>query len=285
MGVELRNRTYYLNSTTGVSHCCDINACKEHLHDFIEFVYIAKGKCVHTVDGNVYPVKKGDMLIINYGQTHGIIGGSGEYINIFLKPEYLNENIENQYNAFALLDLAEFSEFKNTLAELKNVVSFTEHERATIENILFNLETEMLEKPRGYALTTRSWYNLLLVMVFRKMSQLITERFSGISEELLLFIKSHCHEKLEVGVLAKKCHYNPSYFSRSFRAFTGVSFTEYLKKVRLERAAQLLTVTGLTVQDICYEVGYSDKTKFFRHFREQYGETPLVYRKKEVTKK
>ena len=62
-------------------------------------------------------------------------------------------------------------------------------------------------------------------------------------------------------------------------------FTEYLKKVRLERAAQLLTVTGLTVQDICYEVGYSDKTKFFRHFREQYGETPLVYRKKDVTKK
>ncbi|MBR4863911.1 MAG: helix-turn-helix transcriptional regulator [Oscillospiraceae bacterium] len=285
MSFQLRDRTYYLTCNAGVSHNTQMHACKEHLHDFIEFVYIAKGKCVHTVDGNVYPLKKGDMLIINYGQTHSIIGGTGEYINIFLKPEYLNENIDNQCNVFAILDLAEFSEFKNSLAEIKNVVSFSEAERTTVENIIMNLETELHNKPRGYDLTTRSWYNLLLVMVFRKMSQLITERFSGISEELLIFIKSHCHEKLEMGSLAKNCHYNPAYFSRCFHAYTGISFTDYLKKVRLERAAQLLTDTTLSVQDVCYAVGYSDKTKFFRHFKTLYGQTPLHYRKKDTAQK
>ena len=279
MAIQLRDRTYYLTTNTGIQHYAELWLCKEHTHDFIEFVYILRGKCVHTIDGKVYPVKKGDMLIINYGQKHSIIGGAGEYINIFLKPEYLNENISDQSNAFALLDLVEFSEFKQTLAEIKNLVSFSDFERTTVENVLLNLETEMHEMPAGYAISTRSWFNLLLVMVFRKMSLLITERFNGISEELLMYIKSHCHEKLEMNEIAQKCHYHPAYFSRSFREYTGMSFTEYLKKTRIDRAAQLLANTGLQVTDVCNEVGYSDKTKFFKHFREIVGQTPLAYRK------
>ncbi len=279
MGVQLRDHTYYLSTNAGICHHAQMYKCKEHLHDFVEFVYILSGKCVHTVDGKVFPLKKGDMLIINYDQTHSIVGGTGEFIDIFLKPEYLNENLADQCNAFALLNLAEFSEFKNTLRELKNVVSFSDFERATVENILLNLETEMNRKPAGYVLSARSWFNLLLVMVFRKMSQLLTERFSGISEELLAFLKTHCREKLEMGEIANKCHYHPSYFSRSFRAYTGMSFTEYLKEVRIERASQLLANTELQVQDICYEVGYADKTKFFRDFRQINGKTPLAYRK------
>lgn len=282
MGIQLRNRTYYLTTNAGIRHYAQLRLCEEHTHDFIEFVYILRGKCVHTIDGKVYPVKKGDMLIINYDQKHSIIGGAGEYINIFLKPEYLNENLTDQANAFALLNLVEFSDFKQTLAEIKNVVSFSDFERTTIENILLNLETEMHERPAGYAVSTRSWFHLLLVMVFRKMSLLLTERFNGVSEELLMFIKTHCHEKLEMSEIARKCHYHPAYFSRSFRAYTGMSFTEYLKKVRIDRAAQLLANTGLQVQDICYEVGYADKTKFFRHFRELIGQTPLTYRKSMV---
>ena len=135
MGIELRDRTYYLTTNAGISHCSQLGPCKEHLHDFIEFVYILRGKCVHTVDGKVYPVKKGDMLVINHDQTHSIIGGTGEYINIFLKPEYLSDNLTDQCNVFALLDLNEFFEFKDTLADIKNVVSFTETERATVATI------------------------------------------------------------------------------------------------------------------------------------------------------
>ena len=282
MKIQLRDRTYHLTTNAGIRHYAELRLCEEHTHDFIEFVYILRGKCVHTIDGKVFPVKRGDMLIINYEQKHSIIGGVGEYINIFLKPEYLSENIADQNNAFALLDLVEFSDFKKTLADIKNVVSFAEFERTTVENMLLNLETEMHEKPAGYVLSTRSWFNLLLVMVFRKMSLMLTERFNGISEELLMFIKTHCREKMEMSEIAGKCHYHPAYFSRSFRAYTGMSFTEYLKRARIDRAAQLLANTGLQVQDVCYEVGYSDKTKFFRHFREINGETPLAYRKRMV---
>ena len=279
MGIQLRDGTYYLTTTAGIRHNAESHRCQEHSHDFIEMVYILRGKCVHTIDGKAYPAKKGDLLIINYDQRHSIEGGAGEYVNIFLKPEYLSENLAEHCSAFALLDLVEFSDFKKTLAEIKNMISFSGFERTTVENLLENLENELRKKPTGYEISVRSWFNLLLVMVFRKMSQQLTEQFNGISTELLMYIKTHCHEKLEMQDIAVKCNYNPSYFSRIFREFTGVSFTEYLKRVRIEKASVLLANTPMQVLDVCYEVGYSDKTKFFRHFKELCGSTPLSYRK------
>ena len=44
MGIELRDKTYYLTTNAGISHCSQMGPCKEHLHDFIEFVYILRGK-------------------------------------------------------------------------------------------------------------------------------------------------------------------------------------------------------------------------------------------------
>ena len=42
----------------------------EHLHDFIEIVYVSNGKGVHKVDKTVYPVKKGNLVIINYNHNN-----------------------------------------------------------------------------------------------------------------------------------------------------------------------------------------------------------------------
>lgn len=278
MGIQLRNQKYYLTSNAGIQHYSEMRTCREHLHDFIEFVYVLRGRCTHTIDGKSYIVKRGDMLVINYGQRHSIDGGSGEYINIFLKPQYINESLADQTNAFALLDLAEFSEFRKTLSDIRNFVTFTDFERATVENIILNLEVELKKIPSGYALSSHSWFNLLLVLIFRKMALLQPKQFDGVSEELLQYIKAHCHEKLEMNKVAALCHYNPSYFSRVFKSFAGMSFTDYVKNARIERAMQLLASTGMRIHDICYEVGYTDTTKFFKDFRRIAGISPRAYR-------
>jgi AraC-like DNA-binding protein len=279
VGIQLRNQTYYLTTNAGIQHYPELRLCREHLHDFIEFVYVLRGRCVHTIDGNQYIVKRGDMLVINYGQRHSIDGGSGEYINIFLKPEYIDKCLADQENAFALLDLAEFSDFRKILSEIKNFVTFTDFERSTVENVVMNLEVELKKMPAGYTLSVHSWFNLLLVLIFRKMALLQPEQFDGITEELLTYISTHCHERLEMTRIAAMCHYNSSYFSRAFKLFAGMSFTNFVKKERIKRAMQLLESTGMRVHDICHEVGYTDTTKFFKDFKECSGMTPHAYRK------
>jgi len=79
--------------------------------------------------------------------------------------------------------------------------------------------------------------------------------------------------------MARKCCYNPSYFSRMFKAYTGKTFTTYLRDVRIERALYLTENTNMKISDIYSEVGYSDKTKFFSHFKSVVGISPLKYRK------
>ena len=279
MGLQLKNKTYYLTSNAGIQHYSELRPCPKHLHDFIEFVYVLRGRSWHTIDGKTYVVKRGDMLVINYGQTHSIDEGSCEYVNIFLKPEYINESLEDRANAFALLDLAEFSEFRQTLVGIQNIVTFADFARDTVENIIMNLEVELKKMPAGYGLSTHSWFNLLLVQIFRKMSLLQPEQFDGVSELLLQYIKAHCHEKMEMNKIAALCHYNPSYFSRVFKSFSGMSFMEYLKRVRIERAMLLLESTGMLIHDVCFESGYTDTTKFYKDFRELVGMTPRAYRK------
>ena len=102
---------------------------------------------------------------------------------------------------------------------------------------------------------------------------------SIIYNETLRYIKEHCTEKLSIEMFSKKGHYNPSYFSRAFKKYTGVTFTEYLKQARINLACELLLNTNTKIDDIYTEVGYSDKTKFFKHFKEYTHTTPLKYRK------
>jgi len=252
----------------------------EHKHDFFEMVYIAKGKCVQTIDEERFYLHHGDMLLVNYNQSHSISGDSEcEYIDILLKPEYINASLANSENAFALLNLSEFSEFSKMLDENKRQITFSGEERIALEGIINSIDKELGEKCPGFELVVRSLLNQLLISVFRKMSLKMEESITSVSERLLKYINLHCHEKLTLSFMACKCSYNPSYFSRIFKDYTGMNFTSYLRYVRIQKAAKMLTDTDKSVGDILYEVGYTDRTKFFSHFKSIMGQSPLSYRK------
>ena len=120
--------------------------------------------------------------------------------------------------------------------------------------------------------------NLLLTYVFRKMALPMKHSFA-VNSDLLLYIKNNCSEPLRLDAIASKAGYNPAYFSRIFKEFSGKNFTEYLKNARIEKACYLLKNTDKKVSDIALLVGYSDKTKFFMAFKQLIGMSPLEYRK------
>lgn len=256
-------------------------ASPPHTHDFIEFVYIIKGSFVHTVDGNEYPLTKGSLVIINYNQTHSFYGDeNSEHYNILMKPEFADEQIKSKDDIFALLDVSGFEDFKKLINRGKSVVKFSLEERKHFESIMLLLEKELENKDCGYRATTRSCINLILAMIFRKMSQPDFISDEIVNESLLTYIKEHCNEKLTLGSLSRGKHYNTSYFSRVFKKYTGMPFTEYLKRARIETACELLLNTDSKIDDVCFRVGYSDKTKFFKDFRNFTHTTPLKFRKK-----
>ena len=118
---------------------------------------------------------------------------------------------------------------------------------------------------------------MLLTLIFRKMSLPISQSM-GIDSNLLLYIKENCETNISMSQVAQKCGYNSSYFSRRFSEYIGASFMEYLTDCRIERACKLLAETDLTVEEIVYNCGFTNRTRFFRVFRNKVGITPKKYR-------
>ena len=71
----------------------------------------------------------------------------------------------------------------------------------------------------------------------------------------------------------------PAYFSKQFKRASGHGFIGFVNRMRVNKAAELLTNTDLPVTDICFEVGYNNISNFNRRFLEIKGFTPSDYRK------
>lgn len=78
---------------------------------------------------------------------------------------------------------------------------------------------------------------------------------------------------------AHKLGYSTGYLGRLIKSKTGKSFTEILGAFRLKSAADILKSTDLSIDDIAYEIGYSNPSGLYKQFCGHYGMTPNAYRK------
>ncbi len=91
------------------------------------------------------------------------------------------------------------------------------------------------------------------------------------------------NEDLSIDYLARQYRYNGKYLSRKFSEAFGVSFSDYLRDCRINRACILLSDSDMTVQEIATSVGYHDPLYFSKVFRRQMKQSPTEYRR-EVSK-
>jgi AraC-like DNA-binding protein len=92
-------------------------------------------------------------------------------------------------------------------------------------------------------------------------------------------ITSDVAQPLSAGDLAATLDMSESQFSRFFRRSTGNTFTDFVKRIRVNRACQLLMETDRPVTHICYEVGFNNVANFNRRFLEVKGMTPSEFRR------
>jgi AraC-like DNA-binding protein len=92
------------------------------------------------------------------------------------------------------------------------------------------------------------------------------------------YIEEHHREDLSLGQVAASVHTSLFYFCKLFKRHTGVSFTEYVSRLRTEKAKKLLLNPNLRVSEIAYEVGFQSLTHFNRVFKRVLHESPTEYR-------
>ncbi|MFD1954519.1 response regulator [Paenibacillus thailandensis] len=98
-------------------------------------------------------------------------------------------------------------------------------------------------------------------------------------KKLLDYIKEHYAEPLSLTGVATHFHFNPSYLSNYFATHNKEGFSEYLNKIRVEKAAELLRTETASISEISGMVGYSDHSYFTKVFKKLTGLSPSLYRK------
>jgi AraC-like DNA-binding protein/ligand-binding sensor protein len=92
------------------------------------------------------------------------------------------------------------------------------------------------------------------------------------------FINANHTEDLSLSAVARAAHMSTFYFCKQFKKATGLSFTEYLSRVRIEKAKEELLKPHARVSEVAYEVGFQSLTHFNRVFKKLNGESPTNYR-------
>ncbi|QUI20969.1 response regulator [Vallitalea pronyensis] len=94
------------------------------------------------------------------------------------------------------------------------------------------------------------------------------------------FIQENYHKDITLAVVSNYVSLSYSYFSHAFKDMTGISFSEYLREVRVNRSVDYLGDTALKIGEIAVKVGFTTPKNYTRSFKAVMGISPVQYRQK-----
>lgn len=95
-----------------------------------------------------------------------------------------------------------------------------------------------------------------------------------------VYIADHQHEEISLRQVAGSVNTSAFYFCKMFKQATGLTFTDYLARVRIEKVKNLLLNPHKRISEAAYETGFQSLSQFNRVFRKIVGESPTIWRDK-----
>lgn len=123
---------------------------------------------------------------------------------------------------------------------------------------------------------------LLLEVYHKYLKQGSTKKAPEWTTELKEMIQDQLDTNMTLSLqqVSSELEINPSYLSREFsKYFENLSFGEYIRKMRIEKAISLMETTKYSLTEIAYLTGFSDQSHFTRIFKKQMGQLPTIYKK------
>ena len=93
------------------------------------------------------------------------------------------------------------------------------------------------------------------------------------------YIRFHYQEKFNAERLAEQIGYSSSYLSKKFRREIGMSLSDYVAKIKVDKAVEMLRTPGITIAEVSDFLGYTSQSYFGMQFKKFYGITPGEYQR------
>lgn len=249
-----------------------------HRHSQWELLIFEKGVTENIVNETIYTAQKGDVFLLGPHHLHEIRFVTTPHLHrdIYFSAEVVRK-ICNNYSA----DLFDKLQGDSRLLKFRMDSSMCEsvnllcHNLDTLCLVYSPKKNDFFHPVQGL---TQSILNMVVGIYF---SQHVIKKIEAPAMllDILKNLQSPEYFTQKVSDIIALTNYSHSQFLKIFKQYTGIPIVQYLSRLRIKYAAELLRHTDNTILSICEESGYDSLSFFIKSFKLQYGQTPLQYRK------
>ena len=230
-----------------------------------------KGSLVYEIEDNVYNVSEGDVVFVSPGKSHKeICDPESDFEVMFICFNFFKDG--KNFDISKHIDIPE-------VARITNIKEIYE----IFENIL----SEVTYRETGYLLKINAQVYSLLVSLYRNKSDLdrkvesikkiSTIRKKRIAQDIREYLEVNYNQKISLNELTKIFFLSPQYISSLFKKQTGYTPIEYLNKVRISKAKEIMSSGENNISRVAEEVGISDIHYFYKVFKQFEKKTPVQF--------
>ena len=275
---------------------------KLHNHDFYEITYVLSGQVTMQIEDETVCYEAGECCVCNKNIHHvEVMDEDTELVLLMLKEEFLQdllcESVPSDRQRTASGRDSLFTRFfaenrRNPLYDAKVYADFRRPDRELRETLL-GIVNSLIEEITAEHLGKRYMLRALLCRFLELMEtspaweqQVHSAKLSR--EEQVVYKLARAYRKRSTVLTREEVErltgYCGDHVERIVKRHTGMTLSEYGRLYLLQKAAQLLRDSGLSVGEICEQLGYSNRTYFNRIFLQRYGVTPGEYRRQSRAK-
>ena len=274
----------------------------QHMHNTYEIVYTREGEFYQQIEARRYKYTARTCCILNPNIRHREeYSGQFSIVGLSLARDFLEDLLRDPLMRFfpgseslrgENSELTDFFNVEITQEERdrKHYLNFSpcsaaDRQTDVIHDIFDELTMHILAPSPGSAFQFRALICRLIAVLgdqryySTQLVQLGTETearvFSRVTE-----LMEESHGRISRAELCERLRYSGSYLNRIVNKYSGRNISQYGNFFAMQQAARLLNSSSLTVTDIVYQLGFTDRTHFYELFREEYGMTPKQFRQK-----
>lgn len=245
---------------------------KMHAHNVHELYFLVSGQRRYFIEDTLYDVEAGDLMIIPKTKLHRTLtkgnGAHTRYVVYF--DDQMVDALVRRIGAENYEKLLKFRKLQLPPEIFRQIRAGLEQmwaEKQAPDELSHVADTYILE-------------NILLLTLRHGVPKSpVVEKNVSKMQEVAHYIHKNLASHISLKDAANMAHMEATYFSKAFKAATGEGFQEYLTKMRLQKAEQLLAHSDLPVSKVAEACGFSAANYFSDVFRHWKGLSPTQYRK------
>ena len=254
-----------------------------HWHPCVEIIMPVSLDYQVKIEEETYHLEKGDIMFLHSGTIHALTGPSrGARLIFQFDVEILYSLKEFQSLLFSfpsfLILRRDLGDPTYTAAEKKLLTAIVEfrHKKVLWEASLYALVLEL------YALLFRSSALQMQVFPGKEAGNISSHQENHPYQEKFLAVCQYLNQNLASGIslemAASYAGFSKFHFSRLFKDFVGMSFSQYVTMQRVHKAKLLLLTTQASITDIAMEAGFNSSSTFNRVFYQYEKMSPTDFR-------